>query len=162
MEHVLRAELELPLPIDEVFAFFSQAENLEKITPREVQFKIVTPVPIKMEPGTIIDYQIKIQGIAFRWRSRIPVWQPPYEFMDEQVKGPYAKWEHTHQFETTPGGTMIRDTVRYRLLFSPLGDIVHPFVRRQLTGIFNYRQEAVAKHLLGRDTTGLHSKVEVR
>jgi len=146
MMHILRTELTLPVPLPEVFDFFSRAENLELITPPQLRFKITTPLPIAMQQGTRIDYSLRLHGIRFGWRSAITEWNPPYAFVDEQLSGPYRQWIHRHTFEETGGGTAIRDEVHYRLPLSPLGEIALPIVRRQLQGIFAYREAAVRKH----------------
>ena len=147
--HVLETSLQLPLPPATVFAFFADAANLEAITPPELHFRITTPLPIAMKAGTLIDYRLSLHGIPFRWRTRIALWEPPYRFIDEQLRGPYALWEHTHSFAETPdGGTLVRDRVHYRLPLGSLGGLVHPVVRRDLSRIFGYRETRVLR-LLG-------------
>ena len=143
MEHVLERELWLPQPVERVFAFFAEAENLERITPPELRFRIVTKQPIALAAGATIDYRLSLFAIPFGWRSVITAWDPPRTFTDEQVRGPYALWVHRHVFEPSGAGTIIRDRVRYRLPFGPLGDLFHPLVKRQLSRIFDYRRRAV-------------------
>jgi ligand-binding SRPBCC domain-containing protein len=127
-------------PIDRVFAFFADAANLERITPPWLRFDIVTPIPIAMGPGTLIDYRLRVRGLPIRWRTRISVWEPPHRFVDEQLRGPYRLWHHEHLFEPHEGGTVCRDVVRYvppgRWL-APLIDRL--FVRRDVDRIFAYR-----------------------
>jgi ligand-binding SRPBCC domain-containing protein len=148
-DHVLRATIRLPLPRARVFEFFSAAENLARITPPELAFRIRSPLPIEMREGTLIDYTIGLRGIPMRWRTRITRWVPGVEFVDEQLRGPYALWLHRHQFrDDGPNRTIIEDEVRYRLPFGFLGNLAHPIVRMQLRGIFSYRASAV-RALLG-------------
>lgn len=121
----------------EVFEFFSNALNLEKITPSWLQFGVVTPTPIDIHKGTEIDYRLRIRGIPVRWQSRITAWDPPLRFIDEQVRGPYRVWIHEHRFSEKAGGTLCEDSVRY----SPLGGalINKLFVERDVRQIFAYR-----------------------
>ena len=130
--------------MDEVFQFFSNAENLEALTPPFLGFRILSDLPIKMEEGARIEYSIRLFGVPMRWKTLISVWEPGVRFVDEQVKGPYGLWHHTHEFEAHEGRTIMRDTVKYREPLGWLGVIAHRlFVRRLVERIFDYRYEAV-------------------
>lgn len=148
-DHVLRCTLHLAVPRARAFAFFADAENLARITPPELAFRIRTPRPIALREGALIDYTIGLHGIPMNWRTRITRWIPNEEFTDEQLRGPYAKWVHCHRFrDDGQGGTIIDDEVLYRLPFGVIGNLVHPIVRMQLRRIFGYRSESV-RRLLG-------------
>ena len=149
-EHRLEREQRLPFSRETVFAFFAEAQNLARITPRELGFVIVTPLPIDMREGTLIDYTIRLWGVPMKWRTRITEWVPPFRFVDEQIRGPYRQWIHTHTFEEDGDATIMRDEVRYVLPFSPLGDIALPLVRRQLRRIFDYREATVESIIAAR------------
>jgi ligand-binding SRPBCC domain-containing protein len=138
-EFTLSAELELPRPRNEVFPFFSEARNLETLTPPWLKFAVRTPPPIVMRTGTLIDYRIKIHGIPIGWRTEIIEWDPPHRFIDVQLNGPYKLWHHTHTFTENGDRTICRDDVRY----SPRGGTLMNwlFVRRDVERIFHYRQE---------------------
>jgi ligand-binding SRPBCC domain-containing protein len=135
----------LPLKQEEVFAFLSDAANLETITPGFLNFRIVTPLPIVMGQGRLIDYKLRIHGIPVRWRSKITIWQPPTRFVDEQVRGPYRLWIHEHILEPREDGTVMRDRVRYALWFD---FVTAPFVRRDIAAIFKYRRNMLRARLL--------------
>jgi ligand-binding SRPBCC domain-containing protein len=148
-EHTLRTRLTLPLPREQVFPFFADAANLERITPTSLRFQIVTSGPVRMEEGALIEYRLRLLGIPFGWRSAITVWDPPHEFVDEQLRGPYRVWHHRHTFRDAPGGgTEIEDEVRYALPFQPVGELALPLVRLQLRRIFDFRQREVARILM--------------
>lgn len=137
MSYRLSRSLVVPRPLDEVFTFFGDARNLERLTPAFLNFKILTPQPIEMRPGTLIDYRISLRGLPMKWTSEITEWNPPYSFVDEQRRGPYRKWVHRHTFAEVPGGTEVRDEVDYDVLG---GALIHTlFVKRDLETIFNYR-----------------------
>lgn len=149
--HVLECSQHLPLPVDQVFPFYADAGNLEAITPPWLGFRVVGDGPIEMRPGASIEYRLRLHGVPVSWRTRIAEWVPNERFVDEQISGPYRLWHHTHTFETAAdGGTIIRDRVRYRLPLGPLGAIAHlVLVRRDLAKIFDYRQAAVERLLVG-------------
>lgn len=147
-EHTLTRSITISRPLREVFDFFADAGNLERITPPELNFHIITPRPIEIEKGTLIDYSLKLRGLPMKWKTEISVWDPPFEFVDQQSNGPYKQWIHRHRFtELEKGKTLIDDEVRYRLPLEPLGDVVHFIVRRELDYIFDHRQKTVAKLL---------------
>ncbi|MAY82150.1 MAG: CDP-paratose 2-epimerase [Deltaproteobacteria bacterium] len=136
----------IPKPRSEVFQFFSDAFNLERLTPGFLHFKIMTPAPIQMGVDTVIDYRLRLYGIPLYWRTLIESHTPELAFVDTQTKGPYTLWHHTHTFEAVEGGTLMRDTVRYKLPFGILGQLAHfLFVRRSLTTIFDFRRTAVSE-----------------
>lgn len=124
-------------PIDEVFDYFSAAQNLEELTPEWMRFHVVTPEPIEMDAGRLIDYRLRVHGIPLSWQSEITVWEPPRRFVDVQRSGPYRLWHHEHTFEVRDGGTLVCDRVDYAV---PGGRLVNSlFVRRDLQRIFEYR-----------------------
>ena len=136
-------------PLDDVFAFFSDAGNLEAITPAFLSFRILTPRPIAMQPGTLIDYQIRLLGIPLNWRTQIETWEPPLHFSDVQLQGPYQLWQHTHEFLAVPEGTLMTDRVRYQMPLGPLGRVVHAvWTKQMLEAIFDYRFQKI-EELLG-------------
>ena len=147
--HILEQQQRIERLIAEAFEFYSDARNLERITPPWLGFAVTTAEPIEMGVGTSIEYRLRLHRVPVNWRTRIEAWEPPRRFVDVQVKGPYALWEHTHTFEEDgPGATIIRDRVRYAIPFGPLGELANRLlVRRDLRQIFDYRREAVAREL---------------
>ena len=144
--YVLRASQVIPLPREQVFPFFADARNLAVITPPAMRFHIRTPEPITMHVGTVIDYTVRVAGVPLRWRTLISRWDPPDEFADEQLRGPYALWHHRHRFVALDATrTRMDDEVTYRLPFAPLGNLAAPFVRRELRRIFRYRHSAIER-----------------
>lgn len=143
-ERILESVQFVGRPLPEVFAFFSDAGNLERITPGFLHFRILTPMPVAMRTGALIEYRIRLFGIPLRWESVIETWEPPARFVDVQRRGPYALWHHLHEFRAVPGGTLVVDRVRYALPMGILGEIGHAlFVRRSLGRIFGHRREAI-------------------
>jgi ligand-binding SRPBCC domain-containing protein len=137
--HNFESQLWLPQPREKVFAFFSDAQNLDLITPPWLHFRTLTPGPMEMRPGAVIDYRLRIHGFPLRWRSKITEWRPPTRFVDEQVHGPYRLWIHEHGFEERDGGTLVHDHVRYAVLFDFL--IYRFFIRPDIERIFACREE---------------------
>jgi ligand-binding SRPBCC domain-containing protein len=131
-------------PREQVFEFFSKAENLEKLTPPFLRFRILTSLPIEMKRDQLIEYRIGLGGVPMNWLTRISEWQPPQRFVDEQRRGPYRYWHHSHEFEEADAGTSMRDVVEYELPLGPLGQLAHGLlVQRLLQRIFDYREQAV-------------------
>lgn len=142
----LRREQIIPQPLVHVFAFFERPENLARITPPWLDFRILTPSPILMKRGTTIEYSIRVLGVKARWTSRITMYEPPHAFVDEQIEGPYSFWHHTHRFLEDASGTKVIDDVRYALPLGVLGVFVHRLmVKRQLEAIFTYRASVLAQ-----------------
>jgi len=142
-EFTFQTELWLPRPRNEVFPFFAEARNLESITPPWLKFEVLTPAPIVMRAGTLIDYRIRFHGIPICWRTEIVQWDTPQRFVDVQLRGPYTLWRHTHTFEERDGGTLCRDDVRYR----PRGGVLMNwlFVRGDVERIFAFRSKRLAE-----------------
>jgi ligand-binding SRPBCC domain-containing protein len=142
--YTLTREQRLDGTPDDAFAFFADARNLERITPPWLNFHVVTP-EIEMRAGTLIEYRLTLHGLPIRWLTQIEEWAPGERFVDVQLRGPYALWHHTHEFEPAGDGqTLMRDTVRYALPLGPLGALAHKlFVARDLERIFDHRYETV-------------------
>jgi ligand-binding SRPBCC domain-containing protein len=142
-----KSELWLPLPPAGLFPFFGDAANLDAITPPWLNFRILTPLPIAIREGSLIDYRLRMHGLPLRWLTHITAWQPPHRFVDEQLRGPYRLWIHLHTFETRNSGTLARDLVRYAV---PFDWLTHRwFVRRDIEKTFAFRQEALRQRFGG-------------
>jgi ligand-binding SRPBCC domain-containing protein len=144
----LRSEVVVRVSVDEAFAFFANAWNLERITPPWLNFRIRTPPPLAMREGAVLDYRIRLHGVPIPWRTRIDVWEPGVRFVDRQVIGPYHWWRHEHGFEAVDGGTRVVDHVEYlpRVAWLSRG-----WVQRDVERIFAYRRDALPRAL---DPTG--------
>ena len=141
--HEFKSKIWLPRPIEEVFAFFSDPANLDSITPAWLSFQMLTPQPLEMRVGTLLDYRLRVRGFPVRWRSRITAWEPPRRFVDEQIRGPYRLWVHEHSFEIQNAGTLVRDHVRYAVPFDWL--LHKPVVRPDVERIFAYRTKCLQR-----------------
>ena len=139
----LTSEQWLARPVGEVFTFFSDAGNLDALTPPWLRFEILTPSPIEMKVGALIDYRLRLRGLPVRWQSEITAWQPPHRFADEQRRGPYKVWHHEHTFTERDCGTLVGDHVRYAVFGGAV--IERLFVRRDIAKIFAYRQQKLAE-----------------
>ncbi len=142
----LKIEQKVEKSEHELFNFFSYVDNLAEITPPWLHFQMLTPTPIRIAVGTLIDYRLKLRGIPIRWQTEITAWNPPHSFVDEQRRGPYRRWIHTHTFVPIPEGTLIRDEVEYAILGGRL--VQKFFVAPDLEKIFAYRASKL-KELLG-------------
>ena len=131
------AEAWLPRAPEELFEFFGNAANLQTITPEWLNFRILTPAPIVMRPGALIDYQLRIRGFPVRWQTKITVWEPPHRFVDLQKRGPYRQWIHEHRFIPLAGGTRCLDSIQYAV---PGGILIQRLlVKRDVEKIFAHR-----------------------
>lgn len=145
--HRLEREQLLPFEVRQVFPFFADARNLERITPPLLGFEVRTPGEIEMRAGTLIEYRLRVHGLGVDWLTRIEEWEPNTRFVDMQLAGPYRLWHHIHTFEPSGSQTLMRDVVRYALPAWPLGELAYPLVRRDLDRIFAFRRDAVAELL---------------
>jgi ligand-binding SRPBCC domain-containing protein len=149
--HTLRREQRLPGSPAEVFAFFGDARNLEAITPPLLRFRVMDSGAdaIEMGPGTLIRYRLRVRGVPVGWLTAIREWDPPRRFVDEQLRGPYALWHHTHTFEAlADGSTLMRDVVRYALPLGPLGELARRLVvGRDVEAIFDFRARRISELL---------------
>ncbi len=147
------SEQRVARPLEEVFAFFTEPKNLEEITPPWLRFKILTPGDLEMRSGMKIDYRLRLHGIPLKWQSKITVWDPPFRFVDEQVRGPYRLWRHEHTFLEKEDGTLVGDRVDYAVLG---GRLVQRFlVVRDVERIFEYRRQKLAEIFAPPATGGL-------
>jgi len=145
-EYQLVREQHIPASLETVFRFFTDAANLDYLTPPWLHFRIKTPLPITMQTGTLIDYTIRWRLVPVRWRTENLDWSPPFQFVDQQIRGPYRLWHHTHTFQENKSGTFMTDTVRYALPFGWLGRLSHAaVVHRDLQAIFDYRYQKIAE-----------------
>jgi ligand-binding SRPBCC domain-containing protein len=154
MNYYLSTEMTIERSLEDTFALFGDAENLETLTPPELRFEIRTPLPIEMKRGARIEYRIRLFGVPFSWLTEITCWEPGVRFVDEQISGPFRTWIHEHHFESIhESATRIRDEVLYALPVEPIGRIVHPLIRSRLDRIFEYRQMRVRQLLTPREPT---------
>src|ERR1035438_583580 len=141
---IFRAEQFVPRPLDEVFGFFSKADNLQQLTPPWLHFRILSVEPLPVRKGTLIRYSLRWRIFPIRWTTEIVEWEPPYRFVDVQLKGPYKLWRHEHRFIAEGNGTRITDEVQYLLPFGVLGSIAHRLkVKNDVETIFAYRTDVV-------------------
>ena len=156
--YTLRREQWVASPLQRIFPFFAQPENLALITPPSLRFRLLTPRPVDMEKGRIIDYTIRVMGLPVRWRTLITGYEPPRCFVDEQISGPYSFWHHTHRFEPRDGGTLLYDEVHYVLplaLIAPVRGLVYTlYVRPSMEQIFDYRKQVFTLLFGGTPETG--------
>jgi ligand-binding SRPBCC domain-containing protein len=150
----LQTQLWLPQPREEIFNFFSDPSNLDRLTPPWLHFEVLTPKSVEMNAGTLLDYRLRLHGIRLRWQSEISVWEPPNRFIDRQTKGPYRQWVHEHNFSAHQGGTLVGDSVTYsvpggriiqKLLVAPDLDRVFGYRHKILKELFNPQQAKTAQ-----------------
>jgi uncharacterized protein len=131
-------------PVEQVFKFFSNEKNLERLTPENLHFHVLKKSTEQMMAGTLIDYDLKIHGVPVSWRTKIDEWQPPHRFVDTQLWGPYSLWRHTHTFESLAGGTLMKDSVQYSLPGGGLGRAAGLwYVKRDVEKIFSFRRQKI-------------------
>ena len=142
--YTLKKSIYVPTSLEQVFAFFNRPENLEKLTPPSLSFNILTPQPLVMHNGAVFDYQIGLMGVPMRWTSVITNYEPPHQFVDIQLRGPYTFWHHKHSFVSKGDGVEVIDEVHYDIGFSVLGKLMHGLmIQRQLDTIFSYREKVI-------------------
>lgn len=145
-DRYFKTEILLPAPIEDVFDFFSDAKNLERITPDFLHFKVLDQSTPQIQDGTVFNYRLKIRGIPVHWQSRIEQWRPLEQFADTQLRGPYQKWYHLHSFERRGAQTFMKDEVIYRLPLGYLGDLfAGRWVDRDVRNIFAYRSKVISE-----------------
>ncbi len=145
--YTLRREQVIQKPLNEVFAFFQQPENLARITPASMDFRVLTPSPIIMKENALLDYSIRLSLFRLRWTTMITSYQPPISFVDIQLRGPYSFWHHTHSFKETDDGTLMTDEVRYSIPFGFLGNILHAlYIKKELQHIFDFRAKVIEEY----------------
>ena|SRR5579863_2895006 len=143
--YILERKQWLPRPIVEVFTFFSRPENLQVITPPWLDFRMVK-TPETLQAGSLIRYRLRWRGLPIRWTTEISEWNPPHGFVDREVAGPYALWNHEHMFSPDNGGTMMHDRVSYALPFAWFGQVAHGMlVKRDVERIFDFRAETMRR-----------------
>lgn len=146
-DYVLESRIWLPRPREELFPFFADPRSLATLGPPWLGITLLSDLPNPIEAGTIFDFRIRWLGFPLRWRSLIREWDPPYRFVDVQVRGPYARWEHRHMFRADAGGTWVEDRITYRLPLGPLGRLLHTLVvGRQLARIFAHRRRRLEEN----------------
>jgi ligand-binding SRPBCC domain-containing protein len=147
--HLLERSQRVEVPPQRAFDFYADADNLEPLTPPWLHFHLLTPRPIELGAGALLDYRLRLHGVPIRWQTRIESWEPPRYFLDTQARGPYALWHHEHRFEPDgDGATVIHDRVSYALPLGPLGELAHRlFVRRDLERIFEFRRAGTAARI---------------
>jgi ligand-binding SRPBCC domain-containing protein len=146
--HALDLEQRVARSLPEVFEFFSQARNLERITPPWLHFRLLREAPGELGEGSLIEYRLRVHGVPVRWTSRIEIWEPGTVFVDRQVCGPYRLWRHRHDFAASGPETVVRDHVRYAMPLGPIGELAHTLlIRRDLERIFTFRRRAIERLL---------------
>lgn len=151
----------VPLEVEQVFSFFSRAENLEALTPAWLNFKILSANPQPVQKGTMIHYKLRLRGVPLRWTTEILEWNPPFGFVDFQLSGPYKLWHHTHRFIAEGQNTRIVDEVLYDLPFGPLGKLAHAItVKRDVEKIFGFRQKKI-RELFGTGSAERGSRIQL-
>lgn len=144
--HLLERSQRVEVPVERAFSFYADGANLEPLTPPWLHFRLLNRQPLTLEAGALLDYRLRLHGVPISWQTRIEIWEPPHRFFDTQARGPYALWEHSHEFESAgEDAAVIHDRVRYAVPLGPIGALAHRlFVRRDLERIFDYRRDRTA------------------